>query len=86
MIEKFGLEGQTNLPNQLVRQSVYRIFDKFKESICNSNLNLNTKQKRKKDNVKEVKNTNNNENKDKNICLYSYNSRGFDIIKQKFCM
>ena len=27
-----------------------------------------------------------NESKEGNICLYSYNSRGFDIIKQQFCM
>ena len=31
-------------------------------------------------------NNNKNKNKYKNIRIYSYNSRGFDIIKQKLCM
>ena len=45
---------------------------------CKSKLSNQTKNPNK--NVDNLSNSN------KNICIYSYNSRGFDIIKQKFCM
>ena len=53
--------------------------DKIRKKAENINSNKNRKNKR---NLNEVKKG----EKEKSIRIYSYNSRGFDMIKQKVCM
>ncbi len=62
--------------------------DTKKESnkIQKSNKNENNRKTNKnKKTIEEIKNKQ-NVYKNKNTKIYSYNSRGFDIIKQKYCM
>ena len=64
----------------------YTISNKVKNENCKkfkSSKNKNNNENKNKENRKKEGITIKEENKTQNIRIYSYNSRGFDTIKQK---